>query len=129
MQSRSYYFFFAGDFLAGFFFADFAAGFLTAFAIVASAVASVFFGDNRWASRDFTRAALFLWIICFFAALSSKLAAALTFFAVGDVTAFFTASFNTTSVLALARVLFLSCFNFFLADLITGIVLFYHVIL
>src|SRR5258706_8931250 len=123
-------------FWAEVFFEDFFTVFLEGFTAealvlgVASAVfASVFFGDKRWASLDLIRAALFLWIMCFFAALSSKLAAMLTFLAFGVVTAFLTASFKTTSVFARIIVRFLSCFNFFFADLITGMILFYHVIL
>ena len=134
-----YFVFFAEDFLAVFFAADFALGFMFSACTELAcrelaepaecALCSAFFGESMCAKRDLIRAALFLWKMCILAALSKALTALLTVFAVGDATAFLIVSLTDSSIFARSIVLFLSCRNFFFADFITGISLFYHVIL
>ncbi len=114
--------FFAKDFFTAAFFSFFVAGFT-------SALLGAAFPESNLESPDFTRAALFLCNRWCLTALSVAFVARRTDSAVGDFFAAFTAFLNTSSTTALWAVLFLSCRNFFFADFITGIGVFYHAIL
>ena len=102
-------------------------GFLVVF--TSGAAFAALFGLSTCARRDFILAALFAWIMCFFAALSRRLAALESACTDGFAFAVFTASFTTCSTFERSNVRRASCRNFFFADFITGMVTFYHVIL